>query len=182
MAVKLKAKQERFCQEYIKDGNGAQAAIRAGYAPKAAKQVASRMLTFANVKARIAELQGRLENKAVMARQETLEEITLLARTDIADYLDIDDGGTIKVKPFDQMPKGASRCIRKIKEKRVIRQAQGDTEDMIMESTLEFELWSKPDALDMLGRHHELFTAKEGGDDKPIGVTVTFTDAKKSPA
>ena len=33
----LNPKQERFCQEYAVDLNGAQAAIRAGYAPTHAK-------------------------------------------------------------------------------------------------------------------------------------------------
>ena len=56
---KLNAKQERFCEEYAVDSNGAQACIRAGYSPKAAKEQASRLLTKANVWDRIAELQAQ---------------------------------------------------------------------------------------------------------------------------
>ena len=46
-------KQQRFCEEYLKDRNGLQAAIRAGYSnnPATAKTTASRLLTYANVKA-----------------------------------------------------------------------------------------------------------------------------------
>ena len=40
----LTAKQKRFAAEYVIDHNGAQAAIRAGYAEKQAKSHASRML------------------------------------------------------------------------------------------------------------------------------------------
>ena len=37
----LSLKQRRFIAEYLKDGNGTQAAIRAGYAPKNARITAS---------------------------------------------------------------------------------------------------------------------------------------------
>ena len=41
----LTPKQERFVQEYLVDLNGKQAAIRAGYSPNSAKQIASENLT-----------------------------------------------------------------------------------------------------------------------------------------
>ena len=56
----MNPKQERFCQEYAVDLNGAQAAIRAGYAPTHAKVTASRMLTYANVRERIDRAIARL--------------------------------------------------------------------------------------------------------------------------
>ncbi len=57
MAELKKKRHERFCQEYIKDYNGAQAAIRSGYAEHSAKQAASRLLTNADLLARVRELQ-----------------------------------------------------------------------------------------------------------------------------
>lgn len=60
---KLSDKQERFCQEYTKDLNQTQAAIRAGYSPKTANQQASRLLTKVNVQARIAELQKKISEE-----------------------------------------------------------------------------------------------------------------------
>jgi phage terminase small subunit len=176
--AKLTAKHERFCQEYIKDGNGNQAAIRSGYAPKAARSQASALLTKPNIKARIAALMGKAESKAVMAAAEVLEELSLLGRTDMAQFVDVDDSGLVKVRAFADMGPGATRCIRKIKEKRVIRQTPGDSEDMVLESTLEFELWDKLGALDKLGRHHDLFEGDEADPEKPVIVNVNFTDAK----
>ena len=52
----MNPKQERFCQEYAVDLNGAQAAIRAGYAPPPAKVTASRMLTYVDVRQRVDQL------------------------------------------------------------------------------------------------------------------------------
>jgi phage terminase small subunit len=49
MRDKLTAKQLKFTREYAKDGNGTQAAIRAGYSPNSADVEASRLLVNAKV-------------------------------------------------------------------------------------------------------------------------------------
>lgn len=51
----LTPKQELFALEYLKDLNGTQAAIRAGYSPKTAQEQASRLLSNPMVSAFIAE-------------------------------------------------------------------------------------------------------------------------------
>lgn len=60
MTKKDEARHKRFVQEYLKDFNGTRAAIEAGYSPKSAKQQASRLLTYANVHALLAEEQKRI--------------------------------------------------------------------------------------------------------------------------
>lgn len=55
--VKLTGKQEMFCQEYVVDLNGTQAAIRAGYSQDTAAQIASENLTKPHIYTRICELQ-----------------------------------------------------------------------------------------------------------------------------
>lgn len=45
----LNAMQEKFVEEFIKCRKGAEAARRAGYSPKTAKQQASRLLTNVNL-------------------------------------------------------------------------------------------------------------------------------------
>jgi phage terminase small subunit len=45
MTDKLTDKQRMFCHEYMKDLNGTQAAIRAGYSENSAKEIASQNLT-----------------------------------------------------------------------------------------------------------------------------------------
>ncbi|WP_135506837.1 terminase small subunit [Roseovarius aestuariivivens] len=49
-------KRDAFCREYLKDRNATQAAIRAGYAEKAAKEQGYRLLTNAHIKAQINKL------------------------------------------------------------------------------------------------------------------------------
>ena len=55
---KLTAKQEMFCQEYLIDLNATQAAIRAGYSTKTAKDIGCENLAKPNVAARIQILFG----------------------------------------------------------------------------------------------------------------------------
>lgn len=54
----LSRKYERFCQEYVIDYNGTQAAIRTGYEKKSARQQASRLLAVDEILERIREIQS----------------------------------------------------------------------------------------------------------------------------
>lgn len=67
----LNDKQKLFCQEYMKDLNGTQAAIRAGYAESGARVQANRMLTNDNVQQYIQELQEGIQKR----NQITIDEI-----------------------------------------------------------------------------------------------------------
>ncbi len=55
----LTDKQQAFCEEYIVDLNGTQAAIRAGYSEDTARQQSSRLLTNVNVGQYIVELKAK---------------------------------------------------------------------------------------------------------------------------
>jgi len=61
--VKLTAKQEMFCREYLIDLNATQAAIRAGYSTKTAKEQAAQHLSKLNIQCRIAELKAEREER-----------------------------------------------------------------------------------------------------------------------
>jgi phage terminase small subunit len=52
-------KQVAFIGEYLKDLNGTQAAIRAGYSAKTANEQASRLLTDVNIAAAVAEAKAK---------------------------------------------------------------------------------------------------------------------------
>lgn len=54
----LRGRYEKFCQEYVIDYNGTQAAIRAGYEERSARQQASRLLSQEAILNRIMELQA----------------------------------------------------------------------------------------------------------------------------
>ena len=60
---RLPDKRRRFVDEYIIDCNGTQAAIRAGYAPKAANEQAARLLANASIKAAVEEKLAEIRRK-----------------------------------------------------------------------------------------------------------------------
>ena len=58
--LSARQRERLFAAEYVKDSNGTQAAIRAGYAPGSAKVTASRLLTRPNVQALLANHRGEV--------------------------------------------------------------------------------------------------------------------------
>lgn len=68
-------KQQRFVQEYLQDHNGTQAAIRAGYSEKTAKQQGSRLLTEARIQAAVRAGQKKVAKKAEVTVDSLMAEL-----------------------------------------------------------------------------------------------------------
>lgn len=79
MAELKNKKHEKFCNEYIKDMNATQAAIRAGYSEKTAGVQASKLLKIVNIKSRVAELRESYFNENIMTAQQVEYELTRIA-------------------------------------------------------------------------------------------------------
>lgn len=71
----LNEKQEMFCREYIVDMHVTNAAIRAGYSPKAAHAHGSRLLKSVKILRRINELKGDRAEKVTVTAEYVLEKI-----------------------------------------------------------------------------------------------------------
>ena len=81
---KLTAKQRKFCNEYMLDLNGTQAAIRAGYSKKTAYSIANENLIKPEIQEQIAILQKKTQDKYEITQDSLIREITSdqeLART-----------------------------------------------------------------------------------------------------
>ena len=68
-------KQLRFAEEYALDHNGAAAAVRAGYAPKAARQTASELLTKPNIRSLVAQHEAEAAERLAVTRERVLAEL-----------------------------------------------------------------------------------------------------------
>lgn len=75
----MNPKQERFCQEYVIDLNGTQAAIRAGYSEKTANEQAARMLANVSIKAKITELQSDIAKSLGISAEWIIERLKQVA-------------------------------------------------------------------------------------------------------
>lgn len=82
-SINLTPKQRLFCLEYLKDFNGTQAAVRAGYSKKTANEQASRLLANVNIQNYIKEQNAKVEKTTIMDIQEIQERLTNMARGDL---------------------------------------------------------------------------------------------------
>lgn len=78
---KLTAKQEMFCQEYLKDLNATQAAKRAGYSEISCKQQGTENLAHPSIAERLAELMEERTKKVQVDAQYVLERAILAHET-----------------------------------------------------------------------------------------------------
>lgn len=173
---RLTPKRQLFVMEYLRDEefNATQAAIRSGFSKKTAYSQGQRLLKNVEVKAAIdAAMAARLE-RLKMSQDETLLEISKLARAKITDYLsfrtektivDCDGNGTpiydykqiVEVKPSDEVDGAAIAEVQLTKD-----------------GTFKFKLHDKKGSLELMGRHQGLFkdkhehTGKDGG---PIEIS-----------
>ncbi len=87
----LNEKQKRFCEEYIKDLNGKQAAIRAGYSKKTANEQASRLLRNVNVEKYLKSLREEQKIECIISANEVIKELAKIGKANITDILDFDN-------------------------------------------------------------------------------------------
>lgn len=80
MARKLTPKQQKFADEYIKSGNAADAARKAGYSKQTARTVGQQNLTKLDIKQYIDEQMAEIASKRIMDAREAVELLTRIAR------------------------------------------------------------------------------------------------------
>lgn len=97
----LTAKQQRFIAEYLIDLNAAQAAIRAGYAVKGAKDQAYQLMQRPEVVAAIKEAIEARNQRVQVDADYVLNRLTEIDQMDLLDILDDD----MSIKPLSKWPK-----------------------------------------------------------------------------
>ena len=112
-AVKFTVKEERFIEEYLKDFNATQAAVRSGYSKNTARQIGYENLTKPHIKA---EIQKRL-TEMNLGKEETKKLITDIATANVSNYM-----RPVKVERRPMVEKGLQELIEELK-------AQMDFED-----------------------------------------------------
>lgn len=97
----LNPKQQRFRDEYLKDLNATQAAIRAGYSPKTASSQGERLLRNAEIANSISVAKRERSERTRIDADWLLNRLAEEAEADIADLYD--ESGAMK--PVHQWPK-----------------------------------------------------------------------------
>lgn len=141
----LTAKQQKFADEYLIDLNATQAAIRAGYSSKTAKEQGSRLLSNANVRAHIDERMAMLSRRTGVNQERIMRELSRIAFLDPTQLVDMDKA---TLKPGASADDTAAIASVKVKE------MTGDIDSI----EREIKFADKLKALELLGKRFGMFT------------------------
>ncbi|EKW99392.1 terminase small subunit [Ligilactobacillus saerimneri] len=97
--TKLTLKQQRFVDEYIISGNATQAAIKAGYAKKAAYQTGAQNLKKPQIISALKERNAEIKSQKTMDMQEVMERLAAIARGETVEQQVTNKGTVVEVEP-----------------------------------------------------------------------------------
>ncbi len=163
-------KQARFIAEYLKDLNGTEAAVRAGYRESSARHTASRLLQKPHIKAEVQRLQAEQLDKAGITAQGVLEQLRRIAYLDPA--VIYDENGSVK-NPRD-WPVAARTALTSFDVVRNRTAADG-----LLERVVKVRLESKLQALEMLAKHFGLLRENV---DVNQEITIRWLEPEPAPA
>lgn len=166
-------RRARFAQEYVKDLSATLAAIRAGYAPKAAHVTASRLLSDAKVRA---DIDARLLKAAAVAEitvERTLKEIARIAYGDPRKLFD-EDGN---LRPLHELSDDTAALLASVESEEIY--AGEGKERKAVGMTRKVKTWSKPKGIDQcmafLGMHKSVNPAGQGG----LSLSINLSGGKR---
>src|SRR3954469_23899678 len=147
----LTPRQRAFVSHFLVDLNATAAAIRAGYKPSSAAEVASRLVKKSQVSRAIREgMQARAARTRVTA-DKVVRELAVIAFSDVRHY-EVADDGRLRVRRFAD--RGAGRAVASVRRKvRTVTRSRGDDKETETTVETEFRLWDKVRALDLLCQH-----------------------------
>lgn len=156
----LTEKQKRFCDEYLVDLNATQAAIRAGYSEKTAKQIAQQNLTKLDIQEYIKKRMAEKEDALIAKQDEVLQTLTRVLRRQEMD--------TVVVTCKERSSRYDENGKKVIVEKEVPRVVQIPTRVNDLNK-----------AAELLGKRYGLYTEKIETDvDMDLNITVDYGDGE----
>jgi phage terminase small subunit len=155
MGKKLLPKQQRFVAEYMKDLNGKQAAIRAGYSPKTAEVYASKLLSNGKVAEAVSVKSEKIIAKTDLTAQMVIDELRKLAFSNMEDFTKVDENGD---RYFDLGSHLTREQLAALGELTIDRYDEGDENDIRIVKKTKFKLSDKTRALEILAKYFKLLT------------------------
>lgn len=117
MDKKLTPKQQAFADYYIELGNATEAAIRAGYNKKTARQIGSMNLTKVDIKQYIEERLAKIEDARIAKGEEVLQYLTKVMRGEEKDQFGLDPSLQDRTKAAELLGKRYRLFVDKVEQK-----------------------------------------------------------------
>lgn len=160
--AKLTAKQQRFCDEYLIDLNATQAAIRAGYSEKTAKQIGQENLTKPDIRKYIDERMAEKQKELIADQDEVMRYLTAVMRRQKTDSVVV----TLSEEQSTYVPDANGTMRKQTMKKEVPR---------IVEIPAQLRDANK--AAELLGRAYGLYTDRIETDvDMELNINIDYGD------
>lgn len=141
-------KQKMFIEEYLIDLNATQSAIRAGYSPKTAYQIAHDMMSKPHIAEEIARRKAERSRRLGINQERVVEELAKIAFSRLTDIVDPNTGEIREDATEDDLA-----CLESVKIKMIpTRSGQGVEREV--------KLTQKIKAIELLGKHLGMFSDK----------------------
>ncbi len=163
----LTHKQRAFVNEYLVDLNATQAAIRAGYSRRTARQAGAENLSKPVI---VAEIERAMEARAERTRVDADKVVTELARlafTDMRNFVRWGTDGVLEFVPSDDLTEDDASAVTEVK----LSPGQYGT-------TMQIKLGHKDSALRMLAEHTGV-VGKQGGVNVNVSVDARRTEDRE---
>ncbi len=142
---RLLPRHKHFADEYLKDLNATQAYLRCGYRVKnndVAAAAAGRLLSTVKVRTYVAQRQAQIAQRLAITRERILAELAKIGFSNITDVAEFSNNGIV-IRSSSELTEEQLAAVSEIAE-----QENGK---------VKIKLWSKPLALEKLGKHLGLF-------------------------
>jgi phage terminase small subunit len=148
----LTAKQRRFVEEYLVDLNATEAAIRAGYSKRTARQMGAENLSKPVIAEAIRIAMAGRSQRTKITSDRVLEELGIIAFSDMRKFATWGASG-VKLNDSNTLPEDAARCVAEVAE------SPGK-----YGRSLRFKLHDKVAALEKIAKHLGMFGENAGDD------------------
>lgn len=166
----LTPKQEKFCQEYLKDLNATQASIRAGYSEKTAAKIGNENLRKPDIAKKLSELMSGRSERTKIDADWLLTRLADEAEADIADLYGADGA----LKPVANWPKiWRIGLVSGVETEQLFQWVDGNREPSGVVTKI--KLSDRIKRLELIGKHVDVKAFQETAQKPPAsGVTIVI--------
>lgn len=162
MENKMTAKQKRFCDEYLIDLNATQAAIRAGYSEKTARQIGTENLSKPSIKEYIEKRMAEKEAALIADQDEVMKYLSAVMRREKSENVVV----TVSEKRTFYAPDESGTMRKNTVEKEEAKIVQ-----------IPARLSDSNKAAELLGKAYGIYTDRVEQDvDMELNITVDYGD------
>lgn len=170
-------KQRLFVDYYLQSFNASDAARKAGYSERSAREIGRKLLTNVDINAEIQEKLAEVH----MSAEEALKLTADIARGDIAQLMDVSSMGfNLDMSKAKEL--GLTGLIKKVKQRTVTHIAKSESDEDREVIDLEVELYDKQAALRDILKVHGKFVDRTdittGGEKIQIEIVSVPSETK----